>query len=76
MKKNVTWEFHVDDYAESRYNIILGIDLLMDCRLDLKFSEQTISRQEGPYEGFTEIVMGMITYEYKQLKQMDNNKAE
>ena len=72
----MTWEFHVDDYAESRYNIILGVDLLMDCRLDLKLCEQAISRQEGPYEGFTEIVMGTITHEYKQLKQMDNNKAE
>ena len=68
MKTNVTWDFHVDDYDESRYNIISGVDLLMDCILDLKFSEQTISRQEGPFEGFTEIVMGMITHEYKPKK--------
>ena len=32
----VMWDYHMNDYAKGRYNIILGIDILAALGLNLK----------------------------------------
>ena len=46
--KIVTWECHVNEYTISRYEMILGRDLLTALGLDINFSENVIIGGEGP----------------------------
>ena len=50
----MTWRFHVDDLQKnSRYDMIIGRDLLLELKLDLYFSNFTIKGNGGAYEGCT-----------------------
>ena len=52
--KSVTWIFHMDDLQKnSRYDIIIGQDLLLKIKLGLCFSIYTIKRDGGAYEECT-----------------------
>jgi predicted aspartyl protease len=58
----VKWKFHVDsskNATKSRYDMILGRDLLEQLPLDIKFSDKTISWQE-------------VTIPMKLVDQLDN----
>ena len=45
------WNFHVDDSAKGRYDIIVGEDLLTELGLNLIFSEHVIEADCGPFNG-------------------------
>ena len=46
--KSVTWNFHVDDSQKnSRYDMIIGQELLSYLKLDLCFSDHTIRVNGG-----------------------------
>ena len=63
----VTWNFHVDDSAKVGYDIILGRDILTELWLNIKFSEQVIEEDDGPFNGSTTHVVHLGTYIYKDL---------
>ena len=65
--KIVTWKCHVDKSTYSRYNVILGRDLLTALGLDLKFSERLIIVGEGPYEGFSSPMVDVRNDEFKSI---------
>ena len=46
------WKYHIDESTNGRYDMILGIDLLTEIGLDLKFTNNVILGREGPYEGY------------------------
>ena len=53
-KKSVTWNFYMDDLQEnSRYDMIIGRDLLLELKLDLCFSDYMIKGHGGAYKGCT-----------------------
>ena len=51
VKTIVMWKFHVDEYTNGRYGMILGRDPLNTLGLVLKFSVHIITGSKGPYEG-------------------------
>ena len=52
--KSVTWNFHVDDSQKnSRHDIIIGRDLLLELKLDLCLHDYNIRGNGGTYEGCT-----------------------
>ena len=63
----VTWKFHVDDFAKGRYDMILGRCLLIELGLDLKFSENIIEADNGPFNGTATPVVDLGTYIFKDL---------
>ena len=50
---SVTWNFHVDDSAKGRCDMILGRDLLTELGLNLEFSKHVIKADDGPFNGYT-----------------------
>ena len=74
--KITTQEYHVYESTESRYDMILGRDLLMSMRLDLKISINVIVAGEIPYEGCMNDMVDMITYDYGSLNLKNNVKPE
>ena len=40
--KNVTWNYHVDDFAKGIYEMILGRDLLKELGINIKLSQYVI----------------------------------
>ena len=61
----MTWECHVYDSTEGRYDMILGRDLLTVLGLYSKMSEQVITVGDGPYKGYTAPMLYMCTYYIK-----------
>ena len=61
-KQIVTYKCHVDESTNSRYNMILGRDLLTALVLTLKFSENFICGGEGPYKGCSEPMVDVNNY--------------
>ena len=58
--KILTWNFHVDDlWKHSRYNMIMGQDLLSELQIYLYFSGYTIRVNVGAYKGCTISMRGM-----------------
>ena len=52
--KSMTWNFHMDDSQKnSRYDMIMGRDLLLELKLDLCFSYCTIKGNVGAYKACT-----------------------
>ena len=52
--KSVAWIFHVDDLQKnSRYDMIIGRDLLLKLKLDLCLSDYNIKGNGGAYGGCT-----------------------
>ena len=53
------------DSAESKYDMLLGIDILTSLGLNLKLSEHVITEGEKLYEGCTVLMAIMMTYDHK-----------
>ena len=52
--KSVTLNFHVDDLQKnSRFDMIIGRDVLLELNLDLCFSDCTVKGNGGGYKGCT-----------------------
>ena len=47
----VTWNWHVDESAKSRYSMILGQDLLKELGLNLKFLNTSLKQMMGLLKG-------------------------
>ena len=63
----MTWNFYVDDSDNSRYDMILGRDLLTALGLNLKSSDHVIEADDGPFKGSTPPMVDMGMYEFKYL---------
>ena len=61
--KIVTWKCHVNDYIESRYDMILGRDILIVPWLDIKFYEKIMDGGERKYEGCAAPMINLIKYD-------------
>ena len=61
----VPLQCHVDNKTNSRYDIILGRDLLTTLGLDLIFSQNLIIGGEGSYEGCLAPMADLSNYEFK-----------
>ena len=55
--KIVSWKCHVDNKNNSRYDMILGRDLLTAPELDKKFSENSSSVMKGHKRGVQNICL-------------------
>ena len=51
--KIVTWNWHVDDSAKIRYDMILGRDLLTVLVLNIYLSYPVTKSYDGPFKGST-----------------------
>ena len=49
----MTWNCHVYDSSKGRYDMILGGYMLTELGLNLKFSEDVIKADEGPFKRST-----------------------
>ena len=67
MKKIVTYKYHVGNSTESRYNIILVRYILATLRIGIKFSNNTMSGGEGPYEFCMESMVDLNYYGFGSL---------
>ena len=65
--KILSWKCHVDSSTNSRYNMILGRDLLTDLGLGLKFSEKIIVGGDGPYKGCSAPMVDVSNCDFKLL---------
>ena len=63
----VTWKYHVDESIKGGYDMILRQHLLTELGFNLKFSYHIIRSDYGPFKGFTEIMVDLGTYEFKNL---------
>ena len=63
--KIVTWKCHISKSTNSRYDMILGRDLLTNLGLDLKFSENIILGGDGPFKGCSTPMVDASTYYFK-----------
>ena len=54
----------MDDSTGGWYDMILGRDILMDMGLYLKYSEQVIAGCYGSFEGCTDLMLDLSTYNY------------
>ena len=66
--KIMTWNFNVDDSSKGVYDMILGRYLLKDLVLNLKFFNNAIEADDGPFIGSMEFMVDLGTYEFKDLK--------
>ena len=65
--KIVTWECHIRESTNSRYDMILGRDLLTALVMDLKFSDNIIIGGEGPYEQFSAPMVDGSNYYFNSI---------
>ena len=63
----MTWKCHVDYSSKGIYNMILGIDILTELRLNLKFYDHVIEAYYGPFKGSTASMVDFGTYTFKDL---------
>ena len=59
----------MDNQTNSRYDIILGRDILTALVLDLKFSDIIILGGDVTYEGCPAPMIDLINYEFKSLTE-------
>ena len=57
----------MDESAKERYYIILGRYLLTAAVLNLKFPDSVIEVDDGTFKGYTEPMVDMDKYEFKDL---------
>ena len=57
----------MNESTKGRYDKILGRYLLTVLILNLKLSYNVIKAYDGPFKGYTEPMIDMGTYEYKNL---------
>ena len=65
--KIVSWKFHVDKKSNSRYDMILGRDILTSLGLDLHFYGNIIIGGEVPYEECLVPMVELSNYDFKYL---------
>ena len=65
--KNISWNCHVDNSTYSRYNKILGRDVLNALVPNLNFSKNNTIGGEGPYYGCLSPMVGGSNYKFKIL---------
>ena len=65
--KIFTWKCYVAKLTNSRYNMILGRDLLTALGLDIKFSENIILGGDGTFIGCSAPIVDVSTYDFKTL---------
>ena len=63
----VTWKCHVEESTNSRYDIILGRDLINALGMDLKFSENIIVDGEGLHEGLSAPMVDVSNQEFESI---------
>ena len=68
----MAWKFHVDDSNNSRYDIILGRDLLTALVLNLISCDQIIGAYDEPFKGSMGSIDNLGTYEFKYLETRVN----
>ena len=66
-KKNVTWNCHVDYFAQGRYDIILGIYLLTALGSNIIFSEHIIEADYRPLKRSLTPMVDLDMYEFINL---------
>ena len=66
-KNVVTWNYHVDDSAKGRYNMILRRYLLIELVLNLKYSEHVIKAVDGTFNRSTTPMVNLGKYIFKDL---------
>ena len=66
--KIVMWKCHVDDSNKARYDIVLGVDILTEMGLNLKFCNHVIEGYDRPFKGSTTPVVDMVTHEFTYFK--------
>ena len=65
--KIVSWKCQVASSTKSRYDMILGRDLLTDFGLDLKFSENIIMGGDWLFKGCSAPMVDVSIYDFKPL---------
>ena len=60
--KIVTCNYHVDDSAKGRYDMILGRNLLTALGLKIKFSDNVIKLDDGTFKGLMAPMFDLGTY--------------
>ena len=63
----VTWNCHVDESAKGGYDMILGRYLLRVLGLNLKFSDNFIEEDDGPFKGSTSPMVDLFMHEFEYL---------
>ena len=64
---DVTWKWHVDDFAKGRYNTILGRDILTEIWLNVKSSDHVIEADDGPLKGIETPIVYLGRYRFKDI---------
>ena len=59
----------MDDSDKGRYDMILEQDILTELVLNLKFSEQVIEADDGPFKGSSTPMVNLGTYIFKDLNE-------
>ena len=57
----------MDDSAKGRYDMILGIHLLTELGLNIKFSEHVIKADDGHFKGSTTPMVDLGTHKFKDI---------
>ena len=65
--KIVTWNFHVDDSVEGRYDMILDRDILKALGLNFNFSDHGIKADDGTFKRYKSPMVDLGTYELEVL---------
>ena len=71
-KNVVTWKCHADESSKGSYDMILGLYILTELGLNLKFSVSVIEVDNGPFKGSTTPMTDLGVYEFKKIKNRGN----
>ena len=63
----VTWNFHVNDSAKDRYDMILGRDILTELGLNINIYDHVIEAYDGPLKVYRAPMVDLGRYEFKGL---------
>ena len=63
----MTWNFHVDKFANSMYYMIPDIDLLIELVFNLKLCEHLIKEDDKPLKGSSSPMIDLGTYKFNDL---------
>ena len=76
VEKIVTWNYHMYDSTNGRYDMILGRYLLTYLGLNLQLSDHTIEADDGTFKGSRAPMVDMGTQEFKDLNTGKNSPGE
>ena len=71
--KIVSWKCHLDNQTNSRYDMILGTDLIYALRMYLRFCENIIISGNRPYRRCSAPMVDLRNYEFKSLTKKELN---